>query len=176
MKIAIIGNSGSGKSTLARLMSQYHRVPVLHLDTVQFLPDWEIRCQEEKERLVGAFLDSHDQWVIDGNYSQLHYERRMQEADEIIVMLFPRFACLFRAFARYRKYKNTTRPDMAEGCREKYDWEFVQWILWKGRGPQARARYRSVIGRYGEKTVVLRSQKQLDRYIGALGTGEKVTE
>ena len=63
MKIAIIGHSGSGKSTLARKLSQQYNLPVLHFDTVQFLPDWEIRSEEEKKAmtkaptvLVGAFF------------------------------------------------------------------------------------------------------------------------
>ena len=51
----------------------------------------------------------------------LFYERRMEEADIIILLLFNRFSCLYRAYCRYIRYKNTTRPDMAEGCKEKFD-------------------------------------------------------
>ena len=165
MKIAIIGNSGSGKSTLARRLAEHYDIPVLHLDSVQFLPQWEIRCQEEKVKMVGDFLDSHTQWVVDGTYSKLHYARRMEEADEIVVMLFSCGACLLRAYIRYRKYRNKTRPDMAEGCTEKFDWEFAKWILWQGRSREARERFAAVISTYGEKVTVLRNQRQLDRYI-----------
>ena len=56
----------------------------------------------------------------------LFYERRMEEADIIILLLFNRFSCLYRAYCRYIRYKNTTRPDMAEGCKEKFDLEFVK--------------------------------------------------
>ena len=87
MKIAILGYSGSGKSTLARKLGEYYRVDVLHFDRVQFLPGWEVRPQEEKEKLTQDFLDSHTDWVIDGNYSKLSYERRMEEADKIIRQL-----------------------------------------------------------------------------------------
>ena len=48
MKIAILGFAGSGKSTLAKTLSELTGAPVLHLDNVQFLPDWEIRPPEEK--------------------------------------------------------------------------------------------------------------------------------
>ena len=71
MKIAILGFAGSGKSTLARTLGEISGAPVLHLDTVQFLPNWEIRDPEEKQRLVEEFLDSHLSWVIDGNYRKL---------------------------------------------------------------------------------------------------------
>ena len=43
MRIAIIGYSGSGKSTLCRFLGEKYGIPMLHFDTVQFLPNWEER-------------------------------------------------------------------------------------------------------------------------------------
>ena len=98
MKIAILGYSGSGKSTLARILSEKYNIEALHFDTVQFLPDWEIRSREDKERITKEFLDSHSSWVIDGNYSKLFYDRRLEEADKIIILMFNRFSCFYRAY------------------------------------------------------------------------------
>ena len=69
MKIAIIGYSGSGKSTLARLIYELYDIPVLHLDTVEFLPGWESRELSKKLEIVRNFLNQNSSWVIDGNYS-----------------------------------------------------------------------------------------------------------
>lgn len=113
-------------------------------------------------------MDSNASWVIDGNYPKLYYERRMDEADVIVILLFNRFSCLIRAYKRYIKYKNTTRPDMAEGCKEKFDTEFAKWILWDGRTKQAKGRYKDVILQYGEKVIVIKNQKQLDSYIKSI--------
>ena len=168
MKIAILGYSGSGKSTLAKRMAETYRLPVLHFDRVQFLPGWQIRSQEEKLALTQSFLDSHESWVIDGNYSKLCLQQRLEEADQIVLLLFNRFDCLLRAYRRYRRYKNTTRSDMADGCNEKFDWEFAKWILWKGRTKTDRERYRYIQSRYGHKTVVIRNQRQLDRFVKTL--------
>lgn len=162
MKIAIIGYSGSGKSTLARKLGQHYAVPVLHLDTVQFLPQWEERPTEEKKAIVRTFLDTHDAWVIDGNYSGLSYQQRMEEADQIILLLFGRFACLTRVFRRYRNYHSTTRPDVAEGCKEKLDWEFIKWVLWEGRSRRAKNRYQGILNAYPQKCVCIKNQRQLD--------------
>ena len=162
MKIAIIGYSGSGKSTLARKLGEIYDLPVLHFDQLQFLPGWEIRSQEEKDAMTKTFLDSHEAWVVDGNYSKLSYERRMEEADVIIVLLFPAIACLCRVCRRYLKYKSTTRPDMAEGCNEKLDWEFVMWILRDGRNRSSRERYQGELDRYSNKTIVVKNQRQLN--------------
>ena len=163
MKIAIIGYSGSGKSTLARKLGEHYKLPVLHFDRVQFRPNWEIRPQASKEIMTKTFLDLHTDWVIDGNYSKLSFERRMEEADVIILLLFNKLSCLRRVTCRYLKYKNSTRPDMADGCSEKLDWEFVKWILKDGRTKESKARYQGVMTRYPQKTVIVKNQRQLNR-------------
>lgn len=165
MKIAIIGYSGSGKSTLTRILSEKYSAPALHFDTIQFLPGWKVRDFDQKLKMTKDFLDNNDSWVIDGTYSRYFFDRRMQEADVIIVMLFNRFSGLFRAFKRYLTYKGSTRPDMAEGCNEKFDLEFVKWILWKGRTKEVRTRFADVIKTYPEKTVVIKNQRMLTKYI-----------
>lgn len=43
---------------------------------------------------------------------------------------------LARALGRYFRFRGKTRPDMAEGCCEKMDWEFAWWLLYKGRTRQ----------------------------------------
>jgi len=118
MKIAILGYSGSGKSTLARHLAGYYKIPVLFLDTVNFLPNWVERDRDEGRLIVWNFIQN-DSWVIDGNYGDFFQRERLEQADKIIFMNFPRRVCIYRAFQRYLKYKNTTREDMAKGCIEK---------------------------------------------------------
>ena len=88
----------------------------------------------------------------------------MEQADLIIMMLFNRISCFTRAYRRYKTYKNTTRPDMADGCPEKFDSQFALWILWNGRSQKARRRFRHIRIAYGEKVIVIRNQRQLDRF------------
>lgn len=168
MKIAIIGYSGSGKSTLAGKLGTIFQADVLHFDAVQFLPRWEIRSEEDKKKITKEFLDTHDSWVIDGNYSKLFYERRMMEADIIIMLLFNRFSCLYRVVRRYIKYKNRTRPDMGEGCNEKLDREFIRWVLFDQRTQQAKKRYAQVYSQYKEKVINVKNQRQLNECLKKL--------
>lgn len=169
MKIAVMGYSGSGKSTLARLLGEKYGLPTLHLDSVQFLPNWEVRPQAEKEKLVQAFLDAHGAWVIDGNYTRLSYARRVQEADRLLLLLFNPLSCLLRVFRRYLRFRNRTRPDIGAGCTEKLDAEFIRWVLWEGRTPAIRARYRQLQQQYPDKVRVLRNQRELDDYFREMG-------
>ena len=119
MKIAVLGYAGSGKSTLARALGDYYGLPVLHLDTVMFLPGWRERPQEEQLALVRDFMDRHEGWVIDGNYSNLLQPRRLAEADLVVMLLFGRLSSLARVTKRYRRFRGQSRPDMAPQNRLK---------------------------------------------------------
>ncbi len=164
MKIAILGYSGSGKSTLAGQLGDVYKAPVLFLDTVQFLPGWLERDRDEARSLVADFLQN-DSWVIDGNYNDFFQKERLEQANQIILMNFPRRVCLFRALKRYFQNRNTVRESMAPGCPEKIDWEFIWWILHDGRTKDRRAHFKQVALQYGEKAIVLRNARQVKEYL-----------
>ena len=164
MKISVLGYSGSGKSTLAIMLGEKYGADVLHFDAIHWLPGWQMNTKEEKLRLAEEFLNTHDSWIIDGNYSKFFLERRLSESDEIVMLLFGRFSCLIRVIKRYFKYRGKTRPDMGAGCDEKLDREFVKWVLWEGRTKEKRAKFRSIAEKYPEKVTVIKNQRQLDRY------------
>lgn len=161
MKIAIIGYSGSGKSTLARQLGDFYNCPVLYLDKIQFEANWKERNKEIAKNIVKEFLDNNDNWVIDGNYTALLRERRLEEADIIIYMCFSRLTCLYQAYNRYRKYKGKTRESMAPDCNEKLDFEFIKWILLDGRSKEKEKQYAGTIQKYSQKIVILRNRKEI---------------
>ena len=165
MKIAIIGYSGAGKSTLAQKLSQLYSIPKLHMDTLQFQPDWQDSDRDWMKAEMKNFLTNHLNWVIDGNYSWCYYEERMREADQIIFLNFSPWTCLLRAFKRYLKYRGQVRESMATGCKEQFNWEFIRWILWDGRTKSAKERYKGILETYPEKVIVLRSQKEMDHFL-----------
>lgn len=170
MKIMVMGFSGCGKSTLAEKLGEIHHLPVLHLDSVHWQAGW-VEKEPEKERTeVRAFLDEHaDGWVIDGNYSALELKRRKDEADRIILLELNRFVCLWRVLKRRLRYRGVTRPDMAEGCPEKVDREFVRWVLHDGRTAKKKAAYDRLAAEYPEKVLRIRSIKQQKELWKALG-------
>ena len=118
------------------------------------------------------FYQKNTDWVIDGNYSWCFYERRMAEADQIIFLNFSRWNCLYRAFKRYLKYRHKTRESMASGCPEKFDWELISWVLWKGRRQTALARYKRIRQTFPQKFYELRNQKELTSFLQNLKTSE----
>ena len=167
MKVAILGTSGSGKSTLAKTLGARYQAPVLHLDTVHFLPGWVERTPEDESRLVRTFLDEHDSWVIDGNYTKTCYTRRLEEADQILILSFNRFVCLWRVIRRWWANRGAVRDSSAPGCEEKIDAEFVWWVLYQGRTPAKLAGYRRIAQQYPQKCVLIQNQRQLARFLSS---------
>lgn len=164
MKLALIGYSGCGKSTLAKFLGESYGIPVLHLDKIHWLPGWEEQEPEKEQAAVKEFMDRTPQWVIDGNYTSLEHERRMEEADKILFFSFNRFVCLFRAVKRFLENRGRTRESMTEGCEEKIDWEFIWWILHDGRTKKHKDWYARIARRYPKKVIIIKNQKELDAF------------
>lgn len=167
MKIAIIGYSGSGKSTLAKKLSEIYNCPLLYLDTIQFEANWKIRDIDEGRLMVGEFL-KNDSWIIDDNYREFLQEKRLQDADKIIFMNFPRRICFPQAFKRYLHYKNKTRESMADGCNEKFDLEFIKWLLFEGRKKSIKNHYNEICKCYKDKITIFRNNKDVENFLASL--------
>lgn len=144
MKIMVTGYSGSGKSTICRKLQDRYQLPTLHLDTVQFLPGWKVRPKAAQQHLVQSFLDEHpDGWVIDGNYKALSYERRCEEADVIVQLLFGRLGCLSRCLRRYRINRGAQPSRHDRGLRRKdrlgvHSLDLVGWPHKAKAGPLSK--------------------------------------
>lgn len=167
MKIAILGYSGSGKSTLAKYLADAYGIPLLYLDRVQFEANWQVRDSQQARAIVRDFMRQTD-WVIDGNYMRFYRQERLEQADQIILMLFNRFSALRRIIRRNQEFRGRTRESMADGCAEKLDAGFLWWILFLGRTPAKMRDYHQLMRQYGSKVTVIRNQRQLDRFMASI--------
>jgi adenylate kinase family enzyme len=125
-RVLIIGNSGGGKSTLARRLGEKLGLPVIHLDVLFWKPGWVESDRDDYRARVMAALEA-PAWICDGQFTST-FHLRMPMADTIVWIDQPRALCLFRAIWRAVTYRKGGRPDMAEGCREKIDFEFYRYI------------------------------------------------
>lgn len=125
-RIIILGSAGSGKSTLAVQLSKIVNLPVVHLDNFFWTAGWVSIPKDEMYQKV-AEAASEDNWIIDGNYSG-SLDLRIERADTIIFIDFNRYFCIYRVIKRRIKNNGKARPDLAEGCIEKIDKEFLKWI------------------------------------------------
>lgn len=173
MKIAIIGFSGCGKSTLAKQLAKFYDIPVCHLDSYYHMPNWQTRDALEFDHLIEAFMDEHNDWVMDGSYTS-HVPSRFKEADVVIYLAYHRFACLKNVIKRYLKYRGQTRPDMGPGCKEKLDWTFVKWVLYRGRTHQKKKKLKAIVAS-AKQGLIFKSRRSLHRYLKKLGVCDEIS-
>ncbi len=165
-KIVIIGSGGAGKSTLARKLGEKLNIQVYHLDALFWKPNW-VSVPREEQIKVQNELVKKEKWIIDGNYNAT-MEIRLSAADTIIFLDIPRNICLFRAVKRTFQYRDRKRPDMGEGCNEKFSFEFYKWI-WEypiKRRPKVLEKLNELSK--DKKIIILRSNKEIERFLEKL--------
>ncbi len=126
-RVNVIGSGGAGKSTFARRLGALTGLEVIHLDALFWRAGWQQTPRPEWRELVGRLV-ARDAWIMDGNFDGSTLDIRLPAGDTVVYLDFPRPLCLYRVVKRRLKYRNTHRPDMAVGCREKVDLEFLRWI------------------------------------------------
>ena len=162
-RILIIGLGGAGKSTLAQKLGEKLGLEVLHLDRFYWSSGWIKPAPEEWTRTVTKLI-SRDSWIIDGDYSGT-LTQRIAACDTIIFLDLPAIVCLWRITKRRLLYRSKTRPDMAAGCPEKLDLEFVQWVL--GYTRQTRPKVVKVLqdSLATKRVIWLRSHEDINQFL-----------
>lgn len=161
-KVLVIGSGGSGKSTFSKQLGEITGIEVIHLDSVYWRPNWEKTPKTEWKTKVER-LTERESWIMDGNFGGTR-EIRMRAADTIIFLDLPRRVCLYRIIRRTISYYGSSRPDMAEGCNEKLDPEFLLWV-WNFPY-KTRDRILDAIKQFPEKQFVrLRSSREVRDFL-----------
>ncbi len=161
-RVVVIGSGGSGKSTFARELAEITGLPVIHLDTVFWRPDWEPTPKDEWKAQVEQMVKA-DEWIMDGNFGGTR-EIRMQAADTIIMLDLPRWLCMYRVVERAITYRGRRRPDMAEGCNEKLDWDFIIWV-WNYRKQSGTRAFAEIEKLRDKQVIILRSPREVEEFL-----------
>lgn len=156
--IVVIGRSNSGKSTLAQKLSDHLKLPVLYMDSIAFYEgsQWENIPKDELAKKVNVFLESHDKWVIEGNYTNC-LEARIQKASVVIFMDMSYLGFLWRFWKRTRSGK---RIGGLEGAKDTFNWEMLKWVAFNY--PKSRAKKLEMIQRHQVPMIHLKTIKQLN--------------
>ena len=169
-RVLVIGSGGSGKSTVASRLGELLKLEVNHLDKLYWRPGWVEPETDEWIKLVTDLIE-RDSWIIDGNYSGT-LELRLRKCDTIVFLDLPRVLCLWRIAKRFFLYRNGARPDMAEGCRENLNFEFVSWVWNYPR--RSRPKVIKLLREHtGEKQIFwLRSRNEVNRFLSQVKVKE----
>ena len=158
-RIMIIGCGGAGKSTLARVLGEKTGLPVVHLDKLFWRPGWENITREEFDRLHREAL-AGEKWIMDGNFDRTMAER-MDSCDTVIYLDFSRVTCLLGVVRRILTTYGKVRPDMGEGCPERFDWEFLQWV-WNFN-KNKREKICRLLEQHPQKEIIILKNRRLVR-------------
>lgn len=133
-RVLVWGCSGSGKTTFARKLCGITGLPFVSLDQHFWLPGWQPRPWGAFRAEMAPILASED-WVIDGNYLTALDGAQVSRATHIFFFDLPRWLCLVSVLARVFTGYGKVRPEMAPGCPERIDLDFLKYV-WSYRQKQ----------------------------------------
>ena len=161
-RIVIIGCGGAGKSTLARQLGEKLDIPVVHLDRLFWKPGWVEESKEEFDRKLALELEK-DRWIIDGNFNRT-MPQRLQKCDTILYLDFSRLTCLLGVAKRIITTYGKVRPDMGEGCPERFDLEFLQWV-WNYNKRNRQRNYQLLEQATHAEKIVLKNRRMVKQFL-----------
>jgi len=170
-RVLIIGSPGSGKSTLSHEVARRTGLPLHHLDRLYWKSGWvetePAQWRETVERLV-----AEPRWIIDGNYSS-SLAPRLARADTVIDLDLPAWQCVLGVLRRLVGAQARERPDMAVGCRERLNKEFIEFIVYTATFPRrVRPRIRQRMCGFTGRYICLRSRADAARFLAGLEVDE----
>lgn len=164
-RVLVIGCGGSGKSTFSRILSEKINLPVVHLDKLFWKEGWINISKDEFDNLLKEELKK-EKWIIDGNYDRTLKER-LKRCDTVIYLDYPRRTCLLGVVKRVISSYGKTRPDMAGGCPERFDLEFMKWI-WNFNKEHRDKFYKMLKEEKNKDIYIFKNRKEGNEFIKSL--------
>ena len=165
-KVLVIGSGGSGKSTLARVLGTTLGLDVLHLDKLYWKAGWVEPSKDEWLATLEQVL-TRDTWVMDGNFGGT-LNRRIEACDTIVFLDLSRLVCVVRIIKRRFRYRSNSRPDMAEGCHERLNLEFLHWVWNYPRRSRPKVVRMIEENKSSKKIVWLKSRRDVNAFLKSL--------
>jgi adenylate kinase family enzyme len=163
-RILIVGPCGAGKSTLATQLAKKLGLPLIHMDQLNWRSGW---VESSKAEIAVRLNDvvAQDRWVIDGTYGGT-LDVRLRRADRVLYLDYPIRLCMARLLRRIWQYRGRSRPDMTEGCPERFDFAFFWYAMRWNSGPRVRLEAR--LRGHEEKIRRFASPAALEQWLAAL--------
>jgi adenylate kinase family enzyme len=168
MRVSVIGTSCSGKTTFARELALRKGIAHVELDSLYWLPGWEVRPEEEFRHLVDQEVEK-EAWVIDGNYRKVR-DLVWARATHIVWLNYPFWLVLQRALTRTLR-RIITHEVLFSGNQENWGNAFfgrdsiLWWVITTHR--RRKKAYRSLFNQPlpGLEMVEIRTPKQARQFI-----------
>lgn len=165
-RIMIVGGPGSGKSTLATKLGARLGLPVYRVDHLIWAPNWverdlSLRTAEALE------IEAQDAWIFEGGGAQT-FENRLARADVLIWLDAPIGVRLFRLAQRAWRWRGRARPEMADGCVERLDANWLGFLKWAwDTRRQRKTECEALMAQAGRKGLRLSRISEINAFVEA---------
>lgn len=158
-RISIIGGSGSGKSTLAKSLGNKFKLPVIHIDGMNYDENWKQKDKVQRDELLLDKIQG-EKWVMDGTYTSTLNERLM--ASDLIVFLdYSTVSLLYGVISRRIRLNGKEREEI-KGCKERITFNFLKFVLtWRKK---KRKKVLEKLKLYEEKVIIFKTRKSLNNW------------
>jgi len=120
-RISIRGPTGSGKTTLGHILRQRLGLPVVELDALYWLPNWQVKPLDQFRIDVQAALETCPQgWICVGNYSHVQ-DLVLSQADTVLWLRLP-FRVSFWRLCKRTVTRAWTKQPLWEGNPNQESW------------------------------------------------------
>ncbi|KAF8531922.1 hypothetical protein JB92DRAFT_2690507, partial [Gautieria morchelliformis] len=131
-------------STIADKLSIILQLPVIHLDSLHFQPNWREAPDDEFRGQVQSFVRQNDSWIVDGQYQRVVGDIINASAtcvlwlDPPFLLYFPRL--VIRTFMRLVRWAPPCSPGCDERWSEVFSWgkQSIVWWSWTNHTPLQR--------------------------------------
>ena len=121
-----------------------------------------------KEEFAETILTEMEKprWIMDGNFNHT-LPQRLQYCDTVLYLDFNRITCLLGVFRRVLTTYGKVRPDMGEGCPERFSWEFLVWV-WNFNKNNRKNNYELLSKTSNVAVHILKNRRQVKRFLNTL--------
>jgi len=159
-KILVIGCPGSGKSIFSKRLSSILKYPILHLDRIFHIDNYNQISKEKLRKRIVDFCKENRNFIIDGNYTgTLDY--RLKYADTVILFDIDNEICVSNAIKRVKD--NQPRDDIAPGFDNSImDPGFIDYI--KSFNQKLRPRIDRILAENNIKPIIFYNYKDVEKF------------
>lgn len=155
-KVLVIGCPGAGKSVFARNLARITKLPLHHLDMINWNSDKTTLSKEEFISALEEILKT-EEWIIDGNYGST-IPLRLAHADTVFSLDYPNELCLESVKNRVGE----VRPDMP-WVEQEIDDEFIQFI--KDFPERNRPEILKLLENFEGEINIFKSREEASKYL-----------